>query len=110
VAGLLSRLFGRVGASGDGTGVRVHVVVKGRIGDGWQDVDRTLELPLGATLASLFERCDREGIPLRDAVERSPHLRHTLMWNGERCPVDEHLDRMLADGDQVYLLAPLAGG
>ena len=106
MAGFLSRLFGR----GEGPHVRVRVVIKGRIGEGWQDVDRTLELPLGATLASLFERCDREGIPLRDAIDASPHLRHTLMWNGERCPVDEHLDRALADGDQVYLLAPLAGG
>lgn len=107
VAGFFSRLFG---GTQRGDRVRVHVILKGRIGDGWQDVDRVLELPLGSTLAALFERCEREGIPLRDAVDKSPHLRHTLMWNGERCPVDEHLERALADGDQVYLLAPLAGG
>ena len=47
---------------------------------------------------------------LRAAIDDSPHLRHTLMLNGERCPVDENLDRVLADGDEVYLLAPLAGG
>jgi molybdopterin converting factor small subunit len=33
-----------------------------------------------------------------------------LMLNGDRTPVDENLGRVLADGDQVYLLAPLAGG
>jgi molybdopterin converting factor small subunit len=32
------------------------------------------------------------------------------MLNGDRTPVDENLGRVLADGDQVYLLAPLAGG
>ena len=39
-----------------------------------------------------------------------PRMTNTLMLNGERCPVDENLTRALADGDQVYLLAPLAGG
>jgi molybdopterin converting factor small subunit len=90
--------------------VRVHVLLKGRIGDGWQDVDRTLELPVGATLGALIEHAERERIPLRDAIDKSPHLRHTLMLNGERCPVAENLERELKDGDQVYLLAPLAGG
>jgi molybdopterin converting factor small subunit len=32
------------------------------------------------------------------------------MLNGERCPLDEGLERPLADGDQLYLLAPIAGG
>ena len=32
------------------------------------------------------------------------------MLNGERCPVDENRGHILADGDQIYLLAPLAGG
>ena len=90
--------------------VRVHVLIKGRIGEGWQDVDRTLHLPAGATLATLLEHAERARIPLRDAIDKSPHLRHTLMLNGERCPVDENMQRALQDGDQVYLLAPLAGG
>ena len=64
----------------------------------------------GATLATLLDEAERRGIPLREALADSPHLRHTLMLNGERCPVDENLDRALADGDEVYLLAPLAGG
>ena len=44
------------------------------------------------------------------AIEASPHLRHTLMWNGERTPVAEHLARELRDGDELYLLGPVAGG
>jgi molybdopterin converting factor small subunit len=90
--------------------VRVHVLIKGRIGEGWQDVDRVLALPVGATLAELLTLADAQGVPLRDAIDKSPHLRHTLMLNGERCPVDDNLGRVLGDGDEIYLLAPLAGG
>jgi molybdopterin converting factor small subunit len=32
------------------------------------------------------------------------------MWNGSRCPVDDNIDRALSDGDEIYLLAPIAGG
>lgn len=101
---VLQRLLSR------GPQVRVHVLIKGRIGAGWQDVDVTLSLPEGSTLSDLIALSDRKHIPLRDAIDHSPHLRHTLMLNGERCPVDENADRLLVDGDQVYLLAPLAGG
>jgi molybdopterin converting factor small subunit len=90
--------------------IKVKVMVRGRIGDGWYDLDESLKLPDGTTLGELLERRDRVGSTLREAVEKSPHLAHTLMWNGDRCPVDEHRDRALADGDEIYLLAPLAGG
>ena len=90
--------------------IRVHVLIKGRIGDGWEDVDRTFELAPGSTLASLLDAAERAGVPLRRAIASSPHLAHTLMLNGDRTPVEENLGRPLADGDQINLLAPLAGG
>jgi len=90
--------------------LRVRVVLKGRMGARWYDVDQRLSLPAGATLATLIERADQRGFGLSQAIEHSPHLRHTLMWNGERAPVDENLSRPVHDGDQVYLLGPLAGG
>jgi hypothetical protein len=90
--------------------IRVHVLIKGRIGDGWHDVDRTLTVPDGTTLGELIEIAHNQGVPLRSAIENSPHLRHTLMWNGDRCPLDEHAARTLEDGDTLYLLAPVAGG
>lgn len=107
LAGTLRALLG---GGAEAPGVRVHLLLKGRVGAGWVDVDRTLRLPAGATLGTLLEEAERQGLGLADALEHSPHLRHTLMLNGERCPVDQHRDRPLADGDQVYLLAPLAGG
>lgn len=86
------------------------MLIKGRIGPGWYDVDRTLRVPDGSTLSDLVSVATDAGIPMADALEHSPHLAHTLMINGERCPSEEHATRRLADGDQVYLLAPLAGG
>ena len=93
-----------------GDRIRVHVLVRGRIGDGWYDVDERVELPAGTTLATLIAEGDRYRVPLAAALRDSPHLTETLMWNGERCPVAEHGDRALADGDELYQLAPLAGG
>ena len=90
--------------------LRIHVLVRGRIGEGWLDLDEIVRMPAGATLGALLARPDAVGAALRDAVACSPHLAHTLMWNGERCPVEEHRDRALCDGDQIYLLSPLAGG
>ncbi len=90
--------------------IRVHLLVKGRIGEGWYDVDRDVRVPVGATLEQFIDEAERLGIGLRAAIDASPHLRHTLMWNGSRCPVEEHLGKQLADGDEIYLLAPIAGG
>lgn len=104
----LSRLLGRDAARAPR--IRVHVLIKGRIGEGWYDVDRTLAVPAGTTLSALLDLAQRDGLPLRDAIQSSPHLRHTLMWNGERCPLDAHAARRLEDGDSIYLLAPIAGG
>ena len=104
--GLLRRLV----PSRSGTKIRVRVLIRGRIGAGWHDVDRTFRLARGATLAELLPAADRAGVPLAEAIEASPHLRDTLMINGERCPLESNRDRPLADGDEIYLLAPVAGG
>lgn len=93
-----------------GDHIRVHIVIRGRIGEGWHDVDDHLRVPAGTTLGRLVEVTDAAGIPLREALDHSPHLVDTLMLNGERCPFVENAERVLAEGDEIYLLAPLAGG
>jgi molybdopterin converting factor small subunit len=90
--------------------LKVKVLIRGRIGEGWYDIDEVVKVAPGTTLGDLLGREDRLGDALRDAVANSPHLAHTLMLNGDRCPVDEHRDRALTDGDEIFLLAPLAGG
>lgn len=103
---LWSRLKGSAGAGS----IRIHLLIKGRIGDGWHDVDRKFRLPADSTLADLFDHVEGKGIDIRRLIAESPHLSDTLMLNGERCPVTGNQDRVLSDGDQVYLLAPVAGG
>ena len=93
-----------------GDQIRVHILIRGRIGDAWRDVDEHLRIPAGTTLGKLVEVAEAAGVPLREALEHSPHLSDTMMLNGERCPIADNADRALADGDEIYLLAPLAGG
>jgi molybdopterin converting factor small subunit len=93
-----------------GDTIRVHVIIRGRIGDDWKDIDEHLRLPAGTTLGKLVEVADAAGIPLSDALLHSPHLVDTMMVNGERCPLAENRERVMEDGDEIYLLAPLAGG
>jgi molybdopterin converting factor small subunit len=93
-----------------GDQIRIHILIKGRIGDGWKDIDEHLRIPAGTTLGKLVEVADAANIPLREALDHSPHLVDTMMLNGERCPFAENAERVLEDGDEIYLLAPLAGG
>lgn len=93
-----------------GDHIRVHILIRGRIGDAWRDVDEHLRIPAGTTLGKLVEVAEAAGVPLREALDHSPHLTDTMMLNGERCPLAVNADRALADGDELYLLAPLAGG
>ena len=90
--------------------IRIHILIRGRIGDAWKDVDEHLRLPAGTTLGKLVEVAEGAGVPLREALDHSPHLVDTMMLNGERCPFAENADRVLKDGDEIYLLAPIAGG
>jgi hypothetical protein len=93
-----------------GNSLKIHIIIRGRIGDTWRDVDTYLRVPQGTTLGELVEAAERANIPMRDALASSPHLADTMMLNGERCPLAEHAGRPLANGDELYLLAPLAGG
>ncbi len=93
-----------------GDTIRIHVIIKGRIGDAWRDVDEHVRVPSGTTLGRLVEVAEAARIPLRDALDNSPHLIETMMLNGERCPFADNTDRELHDGDELYLLAPIAGG
>ena len=93
-----------------GDQIRIHILIKGRIGDDWKDIDEHVRVPSGTTLGKLLEIADSAKIPLREALEHSPHLTETMMFNGERCPFRDNADRVLAEGDEIYLLAPLAGG
>lgn len=93
-----------------GDQIKIHILIRGRIGEDWKEVDQHLRLPKGTTLERFVEVAETSGIPIREALANSPHLAETLMLNGERCPFEENRKRVLADGDELYMLAPLAGG
>jgi hypothetical protein len=82
--------------------IKVHVLIKGRIGETWRDIDEHLRVPTGTTLDRLVEIAAASGVPLREALDNSPHLTETMMINGERCPLAENGGRVLADGDELY--------
>jgi molybdopterin converting factor small subunit len=88
--------------------IRIRVLIKGRIGDGWKDIDEHVRVPAGTTLGKLLEITAAADAPLREALSHSPHLTETMTLNGERCPLHDNEQRVLADGDEIYL-APLAG-
>ena len=93
-----------------GDQIKIHVVIRGRIGDDWKDIEEYVRVPAGTTLDKLIDIADEAGIPLREALAHSPHLTDTIMLNGERSPIAENAARELKDGDELYLLAPIAGG
>jgi len=93
-----------------GGSIRIHLLIKGRIGDDWKDIDEHVRVPAGTTLGQLLAITDAAKLPLREALAASPHLTDTMMLNGERCPLEDNRDRVMADGDELYLLAPIAGG
>jgi molybdopterin converting factor small subunit len=90
--------------------LKIHILIRGRIGETWRDIDTHVRVPPGTTLGKLVEVADAAGIPLGEALASSPHLADTMMLNGERCPIADNRERVMADGDELYLLAPLAGG
>ena len=90
--------------------VKVHVVIRGRIGDDWKDIEEYVRVPEGTTLEKFLDVAEEAGIPMREALASSPHLKDTIMLNGERSPIAENGARELKDGDELYLLAPIAGG
>ena len=93
-----------------GDQLKVHVVIRGRIGDDWKDIDEHVKIPEGITLGEFVDVAEEAGIPLRESLAHSPHLNETLMLNGERCAITDNAGRLLKDGDEIYLLAPITGG
>lgn len=91
-----------------GTSIRIHILMRARIGDDWKDIAEHVRVPAGTTLGKLLDITDAAQLPLREALVHAPHLTETLLLNGQRCPLDANADRVLADRDEISLLAPLA--
>lgn len=89
--------------------MRVRLSVRGFFGQRFLERELSLELKTGASLADLLAEAARR---TRDRVfSELPLLSGpSLLRNGERVPLPEGLESLLDDGDEVAILAPLAGG
>jgi hypothetical protein len=83
--------------------ITIHVLIRG-IGNGRGEVDEQVAVPEGTTLGKLIEMCDNAVVPLRASLASSPQA-EPLLLNGARCPVDANAGRVLADGDEILVLA-----
>lgn len=85
-----------------------HLLVAGRI----LEIDEQLELGDRATVLDAFNRLEREGVlPASAAADfRRGRTAVSLLLNGERQPWEEIQARPLADGDEISIVSPFAGG
>lgn len=85
-----------------------HLLVAGKI----LEIDEALEFGAAATVGDALERLERTGaIPARAAAEmRRGRSAVSLLVNGQRHQWQEVAARPLADGDEISLVSPFAGG
>ena len=71
-----------------GDSIRIHILIKGRIGDTWRDVDEYVRLPKGTTLGRLVEVAGREYMVRgRGYVKSVSDLEKLVLKAGEGTPV-----------------------
>lgn len=92
--------------------IGVSISVHGFVGGRFLHVDHDLHLPPeGATLRALFDYCrDHLDLDVWDVLEQNERLQQNVMVDGVRKAVPDDMDTPLADGAQVALLSPMAGG
>ncbi len=74
-----------------------------------------LSLPQGATIEDLLNRLTAVGDPklasyLAEPKEKSAHAPLRIMINGRDITVLQGRDTVLADGDDILVFIPIAGG
>ena len=53
-----------------GDQIKIHILIRGRIGDDWKDVDENLRMPAGHDAREARRRRRAAGVPLREALEQ----------------------------------------
>ena len=92
--------------------ISVHVKIAGFVDRKMIATEFDLQAPEGTTIKKLIKLVDKsgkvKGKPLKKimAMPRPP----TVMVNGEGIDVPDELGRTIAEGDEVAVMTPLAGG
>ncbi len=91
--------------------MKVHFLLKGTMLGTFLDHEFDLDLPEGSTLRDELKRAGRARQVDFDRVMREHEvIRESILVSGDRLVCPQGLDRVLQEGDQVYMLSPLAGG
>ena len=85
--------------------MRIRVLYFGMLKDFLQSSEEAMELPPGATIASVFERLEARALSRQEASG--------LFWGALAVAVNQEYagrERVLVEGDEVALLPPVSGG
>ena len=91
--------------------MKVHFLLKGYMLDTFLDHEFDLDLPEGATLRAALRRAGRERrVDFDRILKEHEVIRESILISGQRMDWPVCLDHVLKEGDDVYMLSPLAGG
>ena len=92
--------------------IKVHFKLAGFVDRKMITAEFDLEAPQGTTIKKLFALADKSGKIPGQAMKRILALPRppTVLLNGVGIDALEDLDRILAAGDEVAVMTPMAGG
>ena len=91
--------------------MKVHFLLKGYMLGTFLDHEFDLDLPEGTTLKDALHRAGRaRRVDFDRVLEEHEVIRESILVSGRRLDWPACLDHELREGDDVYMLSPLAGG
>ena len=91
--------------------MKVHFLLKGYMLGTFLDHEFDLELPEASTLKEALSRAGRaRKVDFDRVLEEHEVIRESILVSGQRLDWPACLDHVLKEGDDVYMLSPLAGG
>jgi len=91
--------------------MKVHFLLKGYMLGTFLDHEFDLDLPDGTTLKEALRRAGRSRkVDFDRVLKEHEVIRESILVSGRRLDWPACLDHVLEEGDDVYMLSPLAGG
>ena len=91
--------------------MKVHFLLKGYMLGTFLDHEFDLDLPDGTTLKEALRRAGAgQRVDFDRILKEHEVIRESILVSGRRLDWPACLDHVLQEGDDVYMLSPLAGG